>query len=85
MNKKLIETIEILVKAIPKDVKWGFSDGTAAFFYGSEREPTDLDIFTDNYGVKKIAEVLNEFLLTIPKKESKQFFERRSLLIVPFC
>jgi hypothetical protein len=75
LKKNLIKTIEFLVKTIPKDVEWGFSDGTAAFFYGSGREPTDLDICTDNYGIQKITETLNEFLLKPAEKISKDFFE----------
>jgi hypothetical protein len=75
LKKELIETLEILVKIIPKDVKWGFSDGTAAFFYGSGREPTDLDICTDNLGVQKITEALNKFLLKPAEKISKDLFE----------
>jgi DNA polymerase elongation subunit (family B) len=75
LNKELLKTIEILVETIPKNIKWGFRDGTAAFFYGSGREPTDLDICTNNYGIQKISEILNEFLLKSAEKISKNIFE----------
>jgi hypothetical protein len=74
LSDELKTTLKILVDTIPEDVNWGFSNGTAAFFYGSGREPTDIDIATDNYGIRKITETLNEFLLEPLKRRELEFF-----------
>jgi len=81
LQKKFKKTIEILVKSIPGDIKWGLSNGTAAFFYGSERKPTDIDIFTDTNGIQEITKALNEFLYEPLKRKGKGVFE---LYVVKF-
>jgi len=74
IQDELKRTLEIIVKKIPEGVNYGFSNGTAAFFYGSGREPTDLDICTDNPGIQKITEALNEFLSMPLKRIETEFF-----------
>lgn len=74
ISDELKKVLKILVDIIPKDVDWALSNGTAAFFYGSGREPTDIDIATNSSGIKKITEALNGFLLKPLKMREKAFF-----------
>jgi predicted nucleotidyltransferase len=74
VSDKLKKTLKILIDTIPKNVNWALSNGTAAFFYESGREPTDLDIATNSHGIKKITVALNEFLLEPLKMRKKEFF-----------
>jgi len=75
LSNELESALKILIDSIPKNVKWSFSNGTAAFFYGSGREPTDIDIFTDTNGVQKISKALKGYLLNPLGKKVKNFFE----------
>jgi len=75
LSNELESALKILIDSIPKNVKWGLSNGTAAFFYGSGREPTDIDIFTDTHGVQKITEALKLYLLNPLGKKVKEIFE----------
>lgn len=74
MNIRFKSTLETLTKKIPKSLRWGFYAGIAAFFYGSDREPTDFDIIVHESDVQTITNALKEHLISSPKWTKKDIF-----------
>ena len=74
LNNNLKITIETITEKTAKDIKWGLWAGVGAFFYGSNREPTDIDIMVRNSDMQRLANCLDEFMVMQPKVVEKDMF-----------
>lgn len=74
IDNNLKTALETVVDKTAKDVKWSFWAGIGAYFYGSGRKPTDIDIITRKSDMQRLASCLNEFVIMQPKVIEKDMF-----------
>lgn len=74
LDDNLKTALETVVDKTTKDIKWSLWAGVGAYFYGSGRKPTDIDIITRKSDMQRLASCLNEFVIMQPKVIEKDMF-----------
>jgi predicted nucleotidyltransferase len=74
LNDNLKTALETIVNEITKDVKWSLWAGVGAYFYGSGRKPTDIDMITRYSDMQMLTNCLNDFIIMQPKIIEKDIF-----------